>query len=248
MPVVRFTGGRVTVEDSVTAPRPVAGEVLRDGFFADMKPLTLGLIQVRNNSLWLGRLEMLRFGRAEVGPTGTRWPIDGGLLARAPGGHFRIEAARGRVVAAVDGYRPRLPFPLYAITQLPIHHLVVRLHLLRVRGRRPAVGVPAQPAKRLAAAAIDMALCAAVTTAIARRPRLPVLLGATAAYHVACWSLSGRTLGGLAMNQQLVAIDGSRATVGQAVVRLLALPLAVVRLRAAHDDIACTDVIASDHG
>jgi uncharacterized RDD family membrane protein YckC len=127
-----------------------------------------------------------------------------------------------------------------------VHHLVTRLHLLRVRGRRPSPGVPAEPTRRIAAAAIDLGLCAALAASIGRRRRLPALLGIAAAYHVACWSLSGRTFGGLLMRQRVVAIDGSRPTVGQALVRLAALPVAALRLRAIHDEVAGTDVVA-DH-
>ena len=173
------------------------------------------------------------------------WPIEGGIFARGPGGTFGIEAAGGRLRASVNGYRPSLPLVLYAVTQLPVHHLVTRLHLLRVRGRQPTPGMPAAPAKRLAAAAIDLGLCAALAAASGRRLRLPVLLGITAGYHVACWSLSGRTLGGVLMGQRVVAVDGSRPSVGQAMLRLAALPVAAVRLRAIHDEVAGTEVVAN---
>jgi uncharacterized RDD family membrane protein YckC len=72
---------------------------------------------------------------------------------------------------------------------------------------------------------------------------LPVLLGITAGYHVAWWSKSGRTIGGVITRQRVVAVDGSRASVGQSLIRLLALPLAAVRMRAVHDEIAATEVI-----
>ena len=173
------------------------------------------------------------------------WPIEGGLFARTPGGRFSIEAIGGRVAATVEGYRPLLPRPLYMVTQLPVHHLVTRLHLLRVRGRQPAPGVPAEPTKRIAAAAIDLGFCAALAVIGGRRRRLPVLLGIATAYHVACWSTSGRTLGGVLMGQRLVSVDGSRPTVGQALVRLAALPVSALRLRAIHDEVAGTDVVAN---
>lgn len=244
MPVMRWAGGRVEVEDSVAMARGVTGNVLRDGFLRDIASLTLGLVFVRGSSLCLGPLELLRFGRAAVTEARVEWPIEGGLLARAAGGRFRIEAVGGRLMASVHGYQPRLPLPVYALTQLQIHHLLTRLHLLRVRGRQPAPGVPSEPAKRIAAAAIDFGLCAALAVAAGRRRRLRVLLGIAAGYHVACWSLSGRTVGGLLMRQRVVAVDGSRPSAGQAVVRLLALPLSAVRLRAIHDDIAGTDVVS----
>jgi hypothetical protein len=241
---MRWREGRVEVEDSVAMSRGVSGSDLRDGFLKDITSLTLGLVRARGNSLYLGRLELLRFGRASVTQTKVEWPIEGGLLTRGPGGGLRIEALRGRLVASVDGYRPLLPKALYVVSQLPVHHLVTRLHLLRVRGRQPAPGVPAEPTKRIAAAAIDLALCAALAAVIGRRRRLPALLGIATAYHVACWSISGRTLGGTVLGLRVVAIDGSRATVGQALVRLAALPISGLRLRAMHDEAAGTDVVA----
>jgi hypothetical protein len=243
---MRWRDGRVDVEDSVAMSRGVSGAVLRDGFLKDIAPLTLGLVRARGSSLHLGPIELLRFGRARVTRTRVEWPIEGGLLARASGGHLRIEAAGGRVATTVDGYRPLLPQPLYMVAQLPVHHLVTRLHLLRVRGRQPAPGVPAEPTKRIAAAAIDLGFCAALAVIGGRRRRLRALLGIATAYHVACWSTSGRTLGGVLMGQRLVSVDGSRPTVGQALVRLAALPLSALRLRAIHDEVAGTDVVEID--
>jgi RDD family protein len=237
--------GRVDVEDSVAMSRPVTGSDLRDGFLKDIASLTLGLVRARDNSLYLGPVELLRFGRARVTRTSVEWPIEGGLFARGPGGRLRIEALRGRLAASVEGYRPFLPLALYVVSQLPVHHLVTRLHLLRVRGRQPAPGVPAEPTKRIAAAAIDLGLCAALAASSGRRRRLPALLGIATAYHVACWSISGRTLGGMLMGQRLVSVDGSRPTLGQALVRLAALPISALRLRAIHDEVAGTDVVAS---
>lgn len=241
---MRSAGGRVEVEDSIAMSRGVTGEVLRDGFFGDIAALTLGLIRTSGNSFYLGPIELLRFGRATVAPTRVDWPIEGGLAARAPGGHLTIEAVGGRLVSSVHGYQPFLPLPLYALTQLPIHHLLTRLHLLRVRGRQPAPGVPVEPASRFAAAAIDAALCVALAAASPRGRRLRALIGIAACYHVACWSLSGRTLGGLAMRQRVVAVDGSKPSAGQALVRLAALPLSALRLRAMHDEAAGTDVVS----
>jgi hypothetical protein len=42
----------------------------------------------------------------------------------------------------------------------------------------------------------------------------------------------------------VVSVDGSRVTAGQALIRLIALPLAVLRVRAVHDEIAGTEVIS----
>lgn len=242
--MVKWAGGRVTVEDSVASSRRLSGRALRDAFFLDMTPLTLGLIQPRGSSLYLGPLEIIRFGPAKSARSSVELPIEGGLAVGAPGGTLRIEAAKGTLRATVEGYRPRVPLPLYVVTQLPLHHQIMRLHLLRERGRLPTPGVPAAPAGRFAGAAIDTALCAAVAVTTGKGRRLPALVGITAGYHIACWSIFGRTVGGVVTKQRVVAVDGSRVSTGQSLVRLFALPLAALRMRAVHDEIAGTEVIA----
>ncbi len=222
---------------------PVTGRALHDGFVNDIRALTFGLINMRDESLYLGPFEMLRFGRARLTTSAVDWPIEGGLLARRPGGRFTIAAAGGRLVASVDGYRPRIPLPLYLVTQLPVHHAITRLHLLRTRGREPGPGVPAPPGNRRQAAAIDIAFCAAVAALSGRRHRTRLLLGVAIAYHVTCWTVSGRTLGGSIMRQRVVAVDGSTVSFGQAAVRLLALPFAWARNRPLHDELAGTEVV-----
>jgi uncharacterized RDD family membrane protein YckC len=77
-----------------------------------------------------------------------------------------------------------------------------------------------------------------------RRPRLPMLLGIAAGYHLACWSLSGVTLGGAVMRQRVVAVDGSKVSAGQALVRLALLPIAAARMSRVHDETAGTEVVS----
>jgi uncharacterized RDD family membrane protein YckC len=72
-----------------------------------------------------------------------------------------------------------------------------------------------------------------------------VVVGVAAVYHVACWSIWGRTLGGVVMKQRVVAIDGSRPSVEQSIVRLLALPLSWLRWRPVHDEVAGTEVVVN---
>jgi hypothetical protein len=234
----------VTLEDSVASSRPVSGAELRDGFLSDIATLMLGLVRQRGSAMVLGPLEIIRFGPAKITRAAVDFPIEGGVLVGDRGGRLRIEAVKGRLTASVQGYRPRLPRPLYMVTQLPFHHLVLRLHLLRVRGRLPAPGVPVPPTRRVAAAAIDIGLFALVALVAGRRRRTAALAAIAAGYHVAFWSTSGRTLGGMVTGQRVVSVDGSRVTAGQALVRLLALPLAAFRLRAVHDEIAGTEVIS----
>jgi len=233
----------VTVEDSVSAPRPVSGEWLRDHFFSGISAATLGLVQPRFETLWLGPLRLLVFGEPVEAPNEVSWPIEGGLLAAAPGGYFTIRGDGGRLTARITGYRPSLPPRLYDLTQLKVHHALVRQQLLRIRGRGPAAGVPADPIRRGLAASIDIGLCAAVALAVARRRPFVAMLGITAGYHLTSWATSGRTVGGFVMRQRLVAVDGSKPSWFQAALRMLALPLAAVKLRAIHDELAATDVI-----
>ncbi|HSS94441.1 MAG TPA: RDD family protein [Candidatus Dormibacteraeota bacterium] len=241
---MKWSDGRVNLVDSVASSRAISGRELREGFFEDMHRLTLGLVHTRGTSLFLGPVELVRFGAARSTRSSVVLPIEGGLLVGRPGGWLRIAASKGCLEASLEGYRPLLPLPLYVVTQLPFHHTITRLHLLHQRGRTPEPGIPAPPTSRLAAAAIDAGLCAALALTAARRRRVPVLLGIVAAYHVACWTSSGRTVGGLIARQQVVSIDGSRVSAGQAVVRLLTAPLAALRARAVHDEIAGTEVIA----
>jgi RDD family len=228
----------------VASSRSLTGPELREGFFSDMARLTLGLVSQRGSSLFLGPLEIFRFGRAKTTRSSVELPIEGGLAVGDRGGQLRIQAATGRLTASVEAYRPWLPRPLYVVTQLPFHHLVMRLHLLRQRGRLPSPGVPIAPTRRVAAAAIDVGLFALVAVVAGKRRRLAALTAIAAGYHVACWTISGRTVGGMVARQRVVSVDGSRVSAGQAVVRLLALPLAALRMRAVHDEIAGTEVVA----
>ena len=242
---MRSADGRVWVEDSVAASNRVTGKELRDQFVSDVSTLTFGLVRMRGSSMVFGPLEILRFGRPKMTRTGVDWPVVGGLAVGTAGGHWSISASGGRLVASLEGYTPRLPVPLYALTQLPIHHLVMRLHLLRARGRVPSPGVPAAPTRRIAAGAMDVGLCAGLALLAGRRRRVAAFAGVAIGYHVACWSSSGRTVGGLIAGQRVVSVDGSRMSVGQSLVRLLALPVAALRLRAVHDEVAGTEVIST---
>ena len=184
MTVLQVEDGQVSAQDSVASARVPTGRELRDGYLDGIGEVTFGLVCARESSLYLGPLELLRFGPATVTGTAVDWPIVGGITTRAPGGHFRIEAAGGRLTASIDRYRPRLPLPLYAMTQLPVHHLLTRLLLLRARGRDPAAGVAASSSDRRRAAAVDIALCVTLTGLAGSRLRLRTLLGIAAAYHL----------------------------------------------------------------
>lgn len=136
-----------------------------------------------------------------------------------------------------------LPRPLYVLTQLQAHHFLTRLYLLRVRGREPSPGVSVSAEERRRSATVDLGLCVTITRLFGRPPRLRTFLGITVGYHLACWSISGRTLGGMVTHQRLIAVDGSRVTPTQAMLRLAALPLSWILRRPIHDELAGTEVI-----
>ncbi|HVD00888.1 MAG TPA: RDD family protein [Candidatus Dormibacteraeota bacterium] len=229
---------RVEVVDSVEAPRRPAAGRLRDFYFPATERLTLGLVRYRDHSFAIGPVTLIRFGEPMATETGWRFPIGPGALVADPGGELTIDWRAGRLEAVVRGYRPSLPMPLYRWTQLLFHHFQTRLVLLQMRGRLPAEAVPATPAARLAAGAVDAALCLGLARCRARRALL-----LAAVYHVVCWRLNGVTLGGLLLRQRVTAVDGSGLTAGQALLRLACLPLAAFRLRAIHDDVAGTEVV-----
>lgn len=241
MRVVVWDAGAITTSDSVRVPEPISGAELRDAYAGAVRELTFGIARFEDGAVRIGPLELLRFGEPRVDATSVEWPIVGGLLARA-GGRWRIESQAGVVTATVTGHRPALPRPLYDFTHLQVHLLATRLYLLRLRGREPALGAEPPRDERLRAAAVDLALCLTLARLSGRRrPGRTLLI--TAAYHVACWSLAGRTLGGLVMRERVVALDGSPPTVTQSMFRFALLPLSWLAGRPVHDEVAATQVI-----
>jgi len=153
-----------------------------------------------------------------------------------------VQASGGQVEATVAGYTPSLPRPIYDFTHLQVHQLFTRLYLLRLRGRQPAPGPRASSEDRFRAASVDVAFCLTLAR-VTGRPRWGRTLAIAIAYHVACWSTSGRTLGGVVMRQRVVSVDGSRLTPAQSLLRLALLPASWLMHRPLHDDLAATDVI-----
>jgi RDD family len=243
MRVVTWNADRVSTGDSVAVAGKLSGEALRDAYVDTLSSLTLSLVRLRENAIVFGPLTLLRFGEPTITNDAVEWPIEGGLLAREPGGRWRLHASGHRVEASLAGYRPRLPRAVYMLTHLRIHQLFTRLYLLRLHGREPAPGVPATAEDRWRAAAVDVAFCLTIARMTGRR-RIRRTLAIAAAYHVACWSIAGRTLGGLVMRQRVVAVDGSCLTPAQSLLRLALLPLSWITRRPIHDEIAQTEVIA----
>jgi len=242
MGVVTWDGGRVSTLDSVAVPGPLTGAALRDAYVDAVRALTFGLARVRDNAVVVGPMVLVRFGSPKVTRAAVEWPIDGGLLARRPGGRWRVQASGAQVEATVAGYEPRLPRPIYDLTHLQVHQLFTRLYLLRLRGREPAPGRRASPEDRFRAASVDVAFCLTLARVTGRR-RWRRTLAIAIAYHVACWSISGRTLGGLVLRQRVVSVDGSRLTPTQSLFRLALLPMSWLMHRPVHDELAATEVI-----
>lgn len=234
----------VTTYDSVLAPTPPPAEVLRQGPFTNWAYRLAGILQFREGALRLGRVVLVRFGDPAPGDGGWHWPIVGGLIVARPGGRLSVGWEAGRLISTIEGYSPRLPILLYKLTQVHLHHLVTRLALLEMRGPLPSPGVPAEPVRRLAAAAVDIAICAAAGATLSRRRPALGIAGTLAAYHVGFWSLRGWTPGARLLGLRVVSRDGGPVGPAQAAVRLLALPLCLRGLRARHDEIAGTEVVA----
>jgi hypothetical protein len=231
-------------EYSVSDAAPPSAEHMRDALLPSLSRLTFGLVGWRRWQLHLGPLVLLRFGPPEPRPNGWAFPIQGGLLAARPGGSTGVSSLPGEIHAYMEGYRPLLPGLVYRSTQLPVHRLLSRLFLLQQRGRQPPPGLPAPPALRLAAAGIDLALCAAAARLLPRRRRLAGAVVITGLYHAGCWTLGGRTVGARLLGLRVVALDGAALSPGQSLLRVLAVPGAILRLRAAHDELAGTEVIS----
>ena len=242
MRVVTWDEGRVSIKTSVAVSAQLSGANLRDSYAESIRRLTLGLLQFRDDTLRVGPLVLLRFGRPKVTRSAVDWPVEGGLLAGAPGGHWRLGATADHVEASLTDYRPALPRPLYVLTHLHVHQLFTRLFLLQLHGREPAPGPLASLEDRRRSAAVDVATCLTLAGFAGRR-RLRRTLVIAIAYHVACWSLSGQTLGGVVTRQRVVSVDGSRLTPAQSLVRLALLPVSWIARRPVHDEVAGTEVI-----
>ena len=228
---------------SIAAGGPLSGAKLRDAYAEAVPALTFGLVAFRDNAVMVGPITLLRLGQPVVTRTAVEWPIEGGLLAGARGGTWRIHAAGGHVDATVTAFRPSLPRPLYTLTHLQVHELFTRLFLLRLHGRDPDLGIAPPAEDRIRAASVDVAFCLTLARLTGRR-RVTRTLAVAAAYHVVCWSLWGRTLGGLVLRQRVIASDGSRATPQQSALRLALLPLSWLSRRPLHDEVAQTEVIS----
>jgi len=225
----QWDDGRVSTSASVAVPTAPTGADLRDSLPLEaVRDLTHGIVGVNGNSVVFDRSSCCVL--ANRGSAATLWTgrskaacWSDGLAATG-----EVKAGGGGVEATLVGYEPSLPLLLYTLTQLQVHQLFTRLYLLRLRGPEPLPGAPATSRNRLRAATVDAAFCltlAGLTDGAACERTLAIAI----AYHVACWSLGGRTLGGLVVGQRVIAVDGSRLTPTQSLLRLVLLPVSWVR-------------------
>lgn len=163
MPAEAFTD-TVTLRDGVAAasqsclvgaPAAALGladlAALGDGYLRFLDALPLLALARHPGGACVGvwpaprRLALLCFARpylaAARGGRELRYPIVGGLMVRAPGGHLAVgvapEGGRARLWADVVAYSPRLGLgTLYLLTQVQLHRLITVAYLRRAGCRR----------------------------------------------------------------------------------------------------------------
>lgn len=142
--------GAVEFEQRVTATRPLvelseSGALsLADRYWDEVEAVTRGLVRVRRRESGpelrvLGRWILLRFAAPNIvideAGVLSRFPIEGGWLARAPGGSITFAQSSAPVVglrATIDGFFPRLRGALYRHVQQRIHTSVSRRYFRRL--------------------------------------------------------------------------------------------------------------------
>lgn len=214
--------------DRVWSPSPPPAELLLEANFGLIGRATLGLVRGSHWRLRLGPLRLLEFDSPIAVEGGYSWRITGGQLARHPGGCLRIRWLGGQIVHEVEAFAPRLPGPVYRLTQLPLHHLVTRLILLRIT-TAPRPGPPPSVGALAGAGLLDAGVSAIATLGLPGRWRIALLPVIWILYTTVAWAGFGRTGGQRLLGIRLLARDGSRPTPAQAVIRMLALPYRCLR-------------------
>lgn len=242
-------GAAVTVTDQVRAPIAPSPDALRDGYFTGTARALFGLIGFSDGRFHVGPLTLFQFGAPRFQHPAWVFSIEGGLLARRPAGELRVGWSHERLYSALEGYQPRLPRPIFRLTQFPFHREMSRIALLQIRGRLPSAGVPAEPWRRLLGGLVDAGVATSIAATCRRRS-----LGARAALGGAALLATqtvipaltgGVTPGGWVAGTRITGVDGSRAHLAQLLLRTAALPLGVRTLRDQHDELAGTDVLLS---
>jgi hypothetical protein len=151
--------GAVASEQRLRVGRPVVAASAEGGlalgrvYWEEVEAFTRGLVRARTGDggvelVLIGRAVLLRFGPADVRVDGDsvvcRYPILGGLLARAPGGSISFSQQGGglpELRSAIKGFLPRLAArpgrpdwtgALYAHVQARVHRAVGRRYFARL--------------------------------------------------------------------------------------------------------------------
>ncbi len=150
------TEQRVRISAPVVEPTLGGAHELGRAYWDEVEGFLHGLVRIRTRAegpeLTLGRRGpvLLRFGpaevRAEPALVTCRYPIEGGLLARARGGSLTLAEVGGDIVelrSSVTGFQPRLGAPpgfpawtgsLYTRAQARLHDAIGRRFLARLAG------------------------------------------------------------------------------------------------------------------
>lgn len=118
------------------------GRRLAAAYWREVERTTAGLVRVRETpdglALRAFGAPLLKFGPPRIDAVGDRvicqYPIDGGLLARRPGGSIAF-AQHGKVLtSSISGFHPRLGLlpGLYSHVQARIHAAVSRRYFARL--------------------------------------------------------------------------------------------------------------------
>lgn len=141
----------VESEERADAPHPIVeasvegGRELASAYWREVERTTRGLVRVRHapegSSLRALGTSLIRFGppriQAAENRVTCRYPIEGGLLARRPGGSITFSQDGSVLSSAISGFHPRLATVpvLYGLIQARIHAAVSRRYFARlVRG------------------------------------------------------------------------------------------------------------------
>jgi len=109
-------------------------------YFNWLPTLFGGLIKVEKDTKFskvvisLLNIDLLKLER-DLNPNGVFFQVKGGALARG-GGEFSFYLEQDVLVTSLQNFSPKLPWPIYRVTQYPFHDLVMFLysqHLLTLR-------------------------------------------------------------------------------------------------------------------
>lgn len=139
-----------TVESEERAYAPLAiveashsdGRRLAAAYWREVETTTAGLVRVRETPKGLALrafgAPLLKFGLPRIDAAGDRvacrYPIEGGLLARRPGGSIAFGQNGNVLTSTISGFHPRLGLlpGLYSHVQARIHAAVSRRYFARL--------------------------------------------------------------------------------------------------------------------